>query len=120
VFIYFYPQSRHWRVDCERTTDSRSRISCLNLTSLYALFVFLLWKLTSGALTIDSLTPTLRINLNEHQILLRIRKRIPYFRPQNEGEIDNFVQNFKFLIKFLIIIILPLYLLCCCFVFFIA
>jgi hypothetical protein len=61
------------------------------------LFVFLLWKLTSGALTT---APILRINL-----LLRIRKRIPYFRPQNEGEIDNSLQNFKFPIKFLIIII---------------
>jgi hypothetical protein len=27
--------SRRWRVDCERTTDYRSRISCLNLTSLF-------------------------------------------------------------------------------------
>jgi uncharacterized membrane protein len=31
-------------VDCERTTDYRSRISCLKLTSLIALFVFLLCR----------------------------------------------------------------------------
>jgi hypothetical protein len=41
---------------CERTTDYRSRISCLNLTSLFALFVFLLCR---RAFTIDSSTPTL-------------------------------------------------------------
>jgi hypothetical protein len=33
--------SRRSRVDCEHTTDYRSRISCLNLTSLFALFLFL-------------------------------------------------------------------------------
>jgi hypothetical protein len=43
-------------------------IFCLNLTSLFALFVFLLCRLTSGAFTIDFSTTTLRINLNEHQI----------------------------------------------------
>jgi ABC-type thiamin/hydroxymethylpyrimidine transport system permease subunit len=42
----------------------------LNLTSLFALFVFLLCRLTSGAFTIESLTPTLRRNLNEHPILI--------------------------------------------------
>jgi hypothetical protein len=52
--------------DCEPTTDYRSRISCLNLTSLFALFVFLVCRLTSVAFTINSSTPTLRINLNEH------------------------------------------------------
>jgi hypothetical protein len=46
----------------------RSRISCLNLTSLFALFVFLVCRLTSVAFTINSSTPTLRINLNEHPI----------------------------------------------------
>jgi hypothetical protein len=46
----------------------RSRISCLNLTSLFALFVFLLCKLRSGVFIIDSSTPTLRIHLNEHPI----------------------------------------------------
>jgi hypothetical protein len=56
--------------DCERSTDYRSRISCLNLTYFFALVVFLLRKLTSGAFTIDSSTPTLRINLNEHRILI--------------------------------------------------
>jgi hypothetical protein len=55
-------------VKCERTTDYRSRISCLNLTSLFALFVFLLCRLTRSAFTIDSSTPTLRRNLNEHPI----------------------------------------------------
>jgi hypothetical protein len=44
------------------------QISCLNLTSLFALFVFLVCRLTSGAFTIDSLTPTLKIHLNEHLI----------------------------------------------------
>jgi hypothetical protein len=58
--------------DCERTTDDRSRLRCLDLTSLFALFVFLLCRLTSGAFTIDSSTPTLRINLNEHTILYYI------------------------------------------------
>jgi hypothetical protein len=33
------------------------------------LFVFLFCRLMSGAFTIDSSTPTLRINLNEHPIL---------------------------------------------------
>jgi hypothetical protein len=47
-----------------------SRISCLNLTSLVALFVFLLCRLTSGEFTIDSSTPTLTRNLNEHPILV--------------------------------------------------
>jgi hypothetical protein len=40
------------------------------LTSLFALFVFLLCRLTSGAFTIDSSTPTLRKNLNEHRLHL--------------------------------------------------
>jgi hypothetical protein len=53
-------------IDCECTTDYRSRISCLNLTPLFVLFVFLQCRLTSGAFTIDSSTPTMRINLNEH------------------------------------------------------
>jgi hypothetical protein len=39
-----------------------SRISSLNLTSLFALFVFLLCKLASGAFTVDSSTPTLTVN----------------------------------------------------------
>jgi hypothetical protein len=43
-------------------------ISCLNLTSLLAFFVFLLCRLTNGAFTIESSAPTLRINLNEHPI----------------------------------------------------
>jgi hypothetical protein len=50
------PQSWRGRVDCERTTDYTSRISCLNLTSLFASFVFLLCRLRSGAFTIDSST----------------------------------------------------------------
>jgi hypothetical protein len=40
----------------------------LNITSLFALFVFLFCRRTSGAFTIDSSTPTLTINLNEHAI----------------------------------------------------
>jgi hypothetical protein len=32
------------------------------LTSLFALFVFLFWRLTSGAFTIDSSTPTMTEN----------------------------------------------------------
>jgi hypothetical protein len=52
-------QSRLWtHIIC------RSRISSLNPTSLSALFVFSLCRQTSGAFTIDSSTPTLRINLN--------------------------------------------------------
>jgi hypothetical protein len=56
-------------IDCERPTDYRSRISRLNLTSLFGLFVFLLCRRASGPFTIDSLTSTLRIKLNEHPIL---------------------------------------------------
>jgi hypothetical protein len=41
----------------------------LNLTSLFALFVFLLCRLASGAFTIDSSTPTLRIKLNEQHLI---------------------------------------------------
>jgi E3 ubiquitin-protein ligase DOA10 len=41
-----------------------SRISYLNLTSLFALFVVLLCRRTSGAFS----TPILRLNLNEHPI----------------------------------------------------
>jgi hypothetical protein len=40
-------------------------ISCFNLTSLFASFVFVL---ASGAFTIDFSTPALRRNLNEHSI----------------------------------------------------
>jgi hypothetical protein len=43
-------------------------ISCLNLTSLFASFVFSLCRRASGAFTIDFSTPTLRIYLNEHPI----------------------------------------------------
>jgi hypothetical protein len=53
-----------------RTTDYGSRISCLNLTSLFALYVFLLSRLTSGAFTIYFSTPTLRRSLNEHPVLV--------------------------------------------------
>jgi hypothetical protein len=48
--------------DCERTTDYRPRICCLNLTPLFAWFVFLLCRLMSGSFIIDSSTPTLMIN----------------------------------------------------------
>jgi hypothetical protein len=61
-------------VNCERTTDYGSRISGLKLTSLIALFVFLLCRVTSGAFTIDSSTPIFRINLNEHPILLNFNE----------------------------------------------
>jgi hypothetical protein len=47
--------------------DYGSRISCLNLTSLFALFVFLLCRLTSG--DPKSSIPTLRRHLNEHPIV---------------------------------------------------
>jgi hypothetical protein len=47
-----------------------SVVNCLNLTSLFALFVFLLCRLASGAFTIDFSTPTLRRNLNEHLTFL--------------------------------------------------
>jgi hypothetical protein len=52
------------RVDCENATDYRSRISCLNLTSLFVFFLFLLCRLTSGAFTIDYSTPTLMIHIS--------------------------------------------------------
>jgi hypothetical protein len=41
---------------------------------IFSLFVFLLCRLTSGAFTIDSSTPILRINLSEHPILYFIYK----------------------------------------------
>jgi hypothetical protein len=40
----------------------------LNETSLFAFFVFLLWRLTSSAFTIDSSVPTLRWNSKKHPI----------------------------------------------------
>jgi hypothetical protein len=46
-------------VNAPRITDHESAKS-----NLFALFVFLLWRLTSSAFTIDSSTLTLRINLN--------------------------------------------------------
>jgi hypothetical protein len=55
------------------TTDYGSRISCLNLNSLFALFVFLLCRLRNGAFTIDFSTPTLTGNLNEHSIQISSR-----------------------------------------------
>jgi hypothetical protein len=42
-----------------------------DVTSLFALFVFLLFRLTCSAFTDDSSTPTLTINLNEHPILIQ-------------------------------------------------
>jgi hypothetical protein len=68
--IYFYAMlSRPFSsVISSWWVPRRSRISCLNLTSLFALFVILLCKLTSGAFTIDSSNPTLRRNLNENPI----------------------------------------------------
>jgi hypothetical protein len=42
--------------------------SITDLTSLFALFVFSLCRLTSGAFTIDSSTPKLTGILNEHPI----------------------------------------------------
>jgi hypothetical protein len=59
-----------FKVDVEEPIVNSSRISCLNLTSLFALFLFSLCRLTSGAFTIDSSTPTLKRNLNEHPIQL--------------------------------------------------
>jgi hypothetical protein len=56
------------KIGVEESIVIASRISCLNLTSLFVLFVFLHCRLTSGAFTIDSSTPTFRINLNEHPI----------------------------------------------------
>jgi hypothetical protein len=43
------------------------------------LFGFLLCRLTSGAFTIDSSTPTLRINLNEHPIYLYPKDLLLFF-----------------------------------------
>jgi hypothetical protein len=55
-------------VGVEESIVNAPRITDHNLTSLSALFVFLVYKLTSGAFTINSSTPTVRINLNEHPI----------------------------------------------------
>jgi hypothetical protein len=52
-------------VNAPQITDHGSAVKS-NLT--FALFAFLLYRLTSGVFTIDSSTPTLRINLNEHPI----------------------------------------------------
>jgi hypothetical protein len=46
----------------------RSRISCLNLTSLFALFVFFTLQTEEWCVHNRLLTPTLRIHLNEHPI----------------------------------------------------
>jgi hypothetical protein len=59
-------------VNALRITDHGSRISCLNLTSLFALFVFLLCRLTRGAFTINTSRPILTENLNEHPIFNNI------------------------------------------------
>jgi hypothetical protein len=48
------------KVGIEESIVNASRISCLNLTSLFVMFVFLLCRLTSGAFTIDSSMPSLR------------------------------------------------------------
>jgi hypothetical protein len=50
------------KVGVEESIVNASRITD-HLTSLIALFVLLLCRLTSGTFTIDSSTPTLRINL---------------------------------------------------------
>jgi hypothetical protein len=50
VFIYIYPQSRRWRVDCERITNYRSGMSCLNLTSLFVWFYPADWRLVNKSL----------------------------------------------------------------------
>jgi hypothetical protein len=60
-------------VNAPRITDHGSAV-----TSLFALFVFLLCRLTSGTFTIDSSTPTLRRNLNEHSILRAGTKKKKY------------------------------------------
>jgi hypothetical protein len=65
VFIKISRQSWRRRVDCERTTDYNCLIG-LNLTSLYA---FLICRLTSGAFTIDSSTPTFTGHFNEHRYM---------------------------------------------------
>jgi hypothetical protein len=67
-----FPHNWRSRVDCERTTDYESPSGCLNLTLLVTLFVFLICRLTSDGFTIDSSTPTLWRNLNEHPIELCI------------------------------------------------
>jgi hypothetical protein len=56
----------------EKSIVNAPRISCLNLTSLFTLFVFLVCKLTSGAFTINSSTSTLRGNLNKQPIFFVI------------------------------------------------
>jgi hypothetical protein len=58
--------SRLWTHHGLQNTD---QLFQSNLTFwVFALFRFLLCRLTTGAFTIDSLTPTLRINLNEQSI----------------------------------------------------
>jgi hypothetical protein len=57
------------KVGVEETIVNAQRIiRCLNLTSLFALFVFLVFRLTNGAFTIDSFTATLTGYLNERPI----------------------------------------------------
>jgi hypothetical protein len=73
--------------------DYRSRINCLNLTAFFALFVFLLCRMTNGTFTIESSTPTLRINLNESDTNFRttipITLQLPSV-PLYNGTINNY------------------------------
>jgi hypothetical protein len=56
-----------FKVGVEESIVNAPRISCLNLTSLFTLFVFLVCRLTRGAFTINS--SILTENFNEHPIL---------------------------------------------------
>jgi hypothetical protein len=64
------------KVSIEKSIVNAPRISRLNLTSLFALFLLL----RRGAFTIESSTPTLSRNLNEHfiQLLLAAFRLIKY------------------------------------------
>jgi hypothetical protein len=58
----------------EKSIVNPPRISCLNLISLFALFVFLVWRLTSDAFTIDSSTPTSTPHLKKNTLYNEVIK----------------------------------------------
>jgi hypothetical protein len=82
--------------NCERTTDYRSRISCVNLTLLFALFVFYCadWRVHRSQSTLQRQFS--RRLLKEHPIYRSCRTRSK-LRDEHRKEI-NFRESFFFLV----------------------
>jgi hypothetical protein len=59
------PFKFQFKVGVEELISERTTDQLFNLTSLFALFMFFICRLTNGAFTIDSSTPTLTGILNE-------------------------------------------------------